>query len=171
MRPPELRGSAKARNIPRKRAEESLRRANAYNRSLLEASLDPLVTIGPDGKITDVNVATEAVTGCARATLIGTDFSDYFTDPEKARAGYQQVFREGFVRDYPLELRHRDGRITSMLYNASVCRDESGNVAGIFATARDIATRKQAQEILQQSEQRFNSMLEAVRDYAIIFLD
>ena len=154
-----------------KRAQEALRQANAYNRSLLEASLDPLVTIGPDGKITDANAATEVVTGCTRATLIGTDFSDYFTDPEKARAGYQQVFREGFVRDYPLELRHRDGRITSVLYNASVYRDESGDVVGIFAAARDITQRRQAEEALRQSEQRFSSMLEAVRDYAIIFLE
>ena len=159
-------------NIPAgKRAQEELRQANAYNRSLLEASLDPLVTIGPHGKITDVNRATEAVTGFARATLIGTDFSDYFTDPEQARAGYQQVFREGFVRDYPLELRHRDGRITSVLYNASVYRDEDGNVAGIFAAARDITKRKQAEEALRLSEQRFSSMVEAVRDYAIIFLE
>ena len=173
MRPPELRGSAKGkRNIPaRKRAQEALRQPNAYNRSLLEASLDPLVTIGPDGKITDMNAATEAVTGCARATLIGTDFSDYFTDPENARAGYQQVFREGFVRDYPLEVRHRDGSITSVLYNASVYRDEDGNVVGIFAAARDITKRKRAEEALQQIEQRFSSMLENVRDYAIIFLD
>jgi len=174
MRPPELRGSAKVkRNIPaRKRAQEALlRQANAYNRSLLEASLDPLVTIGPDGKITDVNVATERVTGCARATLIGTDFSDYFTDPEKARVGYEQVFREGFVRDYPLEVRHRDGRITSVLYNASVYRDEDGNVVGIFAAARDITQRKHSEEALRQAEQRFSSMLEAVRDYAIILLD
>ncbi len=145
--------------------------SESYNRSLLEASLDPLVTIGPDGKITDVNAATEAVTGCARAALIGTDFSDYFTDPEKARAGYQQVFREGFVRDYPLELRHRDGHITSVLYNASVYRDENGNVVGVFAAARDITKRKHAEEALRQSEQRFSSMLEAVRDYAIIFLE
>jgi len=173
MRPPELPGLAKVkRDIPpRERAQEALRQANAYNRSLLEASLDPLVTIGPDGKITDVNAATEAVTGCARATLIGTDFSDYFTDPEGARAGYQQVFREGFVRDYPLELRHRDGRITSVLYNASVYRDENGNVVGIFAAARDITMRKHAEEALRLSEQRFSSMLEAVRDYAIIFLE
>ena len=173
MRPPELRGSARVkRNMPaRKREQEALRQANAYNRSLLEASLDPLVTIGPDGKITDVNAATEAVTGCARATLIGTDFSDYFTDPEKARAGYQQVFREGFVRDYPLELPHRDGRITSVLYNASVYRDEDGNVAGIFAAARDITQRKRAEEALRLSDQRFSSMLESVRDYAIIFLE
>ena len=77
-----------------------MRLANAYNRSLLEASLDPLVTIGPEGKITDVNAATEAATGRSRAELIGTDFCDYFTEPEKARAGYEQVFREGSVRDY-----------------------------------------------------------------------
>ncbi|HET6421671.1 MAG TPA: response regulator, partial [Geobacteraceae bacterium] len=73
--------------------------ANAYNRSLIEASPDPLVTIGHDGRITDVNVATEAATGRTRSELIGTDFCDYFSEPEKARSGYQQVFAEGSVRD------------------------------------------------------------------------
>ncbi len=142
---------AAARDITeRKRAEDALRIAGAYNRSLIEASLDPLVTIGPDGKITDVNAATEAATGCPREELIGTDFSDYFTDPARARAGYEKVFREGLVRDYGLELRHRDGHTTSVLYNASVYRDESGQVIGVFAAARDITERKRAAEITSQ---------------------
>jgi PAS domain-containing protein len=51
----------------RKRAEEALRAAGAYNRSLIEASLDPLVTIGPDGKITDVNEATVSVSCFGRS--------------------------------------------------------------------------------------------------------
>jgi PAS domain S-box-containing protein len=136
----------------RRRDEEALRLSNAYNRSLIEASLDPLVTIGPDGKITDVNAATEAATGRSRGDLIGTDFCDYFTEPGKARAGYQQVFREGMVRDYPLELRHRDGSVTSVLYNASVYRDESGRVTGVFAAARDVTARQRAEEALRQSE-------------------
>ncbi|MCX5826686.1 MAG: PAS domain S-box protein [Deltaproteobacteria bacterium] len=130
----------------RKRIEEALHAANAYNRSLIEASLDPLVTIGADGKITDVNAATEAVTGYPRAELIGTEFSDYFTDPEQARAGYQEVFRVGSVRNHLLELRHRDGHVTSVLYNASVYRDEKGQVVGVFAAARDITERKRAEE-------------------------
>ena len=130
----------------RNRVEESLRLSNAYNRSLIEASLDPLVTITPDGKVGDVNAATEAVTGCTRQELIGTDFHSYFTEPEKARAGYRQVFKTGLVRDYELEIRHVDGHITPVLYNASVYSDKSGEVMGVFAAARDITERKQSEQ-------------------------
>ena len=97
----------------RKLAEEALRAASLYNRSLIEASLDPLVTISADGKITDVNEATERVTGYSRDELIGTDFADYFTDPQKARDGYEQAFKEGAVKDYELEIRHRRRRFDS----------------------------------------------------------
>jgi two-component system, chemotaxis family, sensor kinase Cph1 len=134
-------------------AEEALRRAGAYNRSLLEASLDPLVTISPEGKITDVNEAAVRITGVPREELMGTDFSGYFTDPDKARAGYQQVFREGWVQDYELAVRHRDGHTTPVLYNASVYRDENGEVVGVFAAARDITERKRAGEALQKYTQ------------------
>lgn len=130
------------------RAEESLRRAGPYTRSLIEAALDPLVTIGTDGRITDVNAATETVTGCPREALIGTDFSDYFTEPERAREGYRQVFREGSVPDYALEIRHRGGRVTPVLYNASVYRDGTGEVIGVFAAARDITEQKKAEAAL-----------------------
>jgi len=148
----------------RKRTEEALHVADMYNRSLIEASLDPLVTIGADGKITDVNAATEAVTGYTRIELIGTEFPDYFTEPEQARAGYQEVFREGFVRDHPLELRHRDGHVISVLYNASVYRDEKGQVAGVFAAARDITERKRAEEALSKSEGRLHALVQTIPD-------
>jgi PAS domain S-box-containing protein len=139
-----------ARDITeRKKAEEALRLSNIYNRSLIEASLDPLVTIGPDGKITDVNKATELITGYSRNELIGTDFSDYFTKPEKAREGYQHVFREGLVLNYELEIQHRNGHITPVLYNASIYKDETGEVIGVFAAARDITERKKAEELLK----------------------
>jgi PAS domain S-box-containing protein len=134
----------------RKEAEEALRSASLYARSLLEASLDPLVTISPAGTITDVNGATEEVTGVSRANLIGTDFADYFTDPEKARAGYQRVLQQGLVRDYPLTIRHRDSHTTDVLYNATVYRNESGQVQGVFAAARDITERKRAEEEIRR---------------------
>ncbi|MFZ5524223.1 MAG: sensor histidine kinase [Pseudomonadota bacterium] len=135
-----------------------------YARSLIEASLDPLLTISPDGKITDVNAATVNVTGIGRAELIGTDFSNYFTEPGKAREGYQQVFAQGSVTDFPLTIRHLDGKLTDVLYNASVYKNERGNVLGVFAAARDVTAQKQAeQEIRQRSAelQTANRELEA----------
>jgi len=138
----------------RKKAEEAVRAASLYTRSLIEASLDPLVTISAAGKIMDVNSATELTTGVPRDELIGTDFSDYFTDPEKAREGYQQVFREGFVRNYPLAIRHTSGKVTDVLYHATVFRNEAGEVQGVFAAARDITARRRAEKALQESENR-----------------
>ena len=122
-----------------------------YARSLIEASLDPLVTISRAGKIMDVNHATEIVTGVARKELIGQDFSDYFTEPEKAREGYQQVFSQGMVRDYPLAIRHVSGQVTEVIYNASIYTIETGEVQGVFAAARDITERKRAEEELAKN--------------------
>ena len=84
-------------------------RLTQYARSLIEASLDPLVTISPEGKITDVNDATIKVTGVPREQLIGTDFANYFTEPEKARDVYRRVFSKGFITDYPLIIHHVAG--------------------------------------------------------------
>jgi PAS domain S-box-containing protein len=114
------------------------RLASTYNRSLLEASLDPLMTIGGDGKINDANAAAETVTGRPRGELIGADFSNCFTDPERARTSYEEVFRNGSVRGYSLELRHRDGHSTSVLFDGSLYRDADGNVIGVVAATRPI---------------------------------
>ncbi len=132
-----------------KRAEEAMRSVGLYNRSLIEVSLDPLVTISPDGKIADVNEATIQATGVPRSLLIGSDFSNYFTEPEKARAGYQEVFAKGFVTDYPLSLRHVSGRVTEVLYNASIYRNAKGEVAGVFAAARDVTERRKLERELE----------------------
>jgi PAS domain S-box-containing protein len=153
--------SAFVRDITeRKKAEEATQAASQYARSLIEASLDPLVTISAEGKITDVNIATEQVTGVNRGNLIGSDFADYFTDPERARDGYRQVFSQGFVTDYPLAIHHVSGNVTDVLYNASVYRDGNGEVLGVFAAARDITERREREHQLGL----FHSLFELTSD-------
>ena len=137
----------------------SLRRASQYARSLIEASLDPFVTISAEGKITDVNEATIRATGVSREDLIGTDFATYFTEPDKARAGYRHVFAEGHVTDYPLTIRHRDGRLIDVLYNATLYKDGSGNVLGVFAAARDVTERKRAEEELKKYRDQLEELV------------
>ena len=71
--------------------------------------MDPLITINPEGKITDVNEATVNITGLNRDGLINSDFFNYFTEKQKAREVYQKVFEKGSVSDSPLTLKHKDG--------------------------------------------------------------
>ncbi len=143
---------AAARDISeRKRAEEKELATARYARNLIEASLDPLFAISPEGKITDVNRATEEATGLSRSGLIGTDVADYFTEPDKARAGYREAFGKGEVRDYPLTIRHVSGRAMDVLYNATVYRNLRGDVAGVFAAGRDVTDRRRAEGKLQRA--------------------
>jgi PAS domain S-box-containing protein len=122
-----------------------------YSLSLIEASLDPLVTISTEGKITDMNEALVNITGMAREKLTGTDFFDYFTEPQKAREVYQKVFAKGSVADSPLTLRHRDGKLTDVLFNGSVYKDDRGNVLGVVVVARDITDQKRIATELKEA--------------------
>jgi len=139
-----------------------LAQASQYARSLVEASLDPLAVINANGKITDVNEASLRVTGLPREQLIGADFSMFFTDQEKVRAAYQQAFREGFMRDCTLVIRHVSGSVTEVLYNTSLYRDGQGNELGVCGAARDITARKLLEKRLQEQ----NLALETAKNAA-----
>ena len=141
-----------------KKAERERREASLYARSLIEASIDPLITINAEGKITDVNRAAEATTGVPRGDLIGSDFAYYFTEPEKAQEVYQEVFSKGVVRDYTLAIRHVSGRVTEVLYNASLYRNEVGDIQGVLAVARDITERVEAEKKILASNEMLRSL-------------
>ena len=123
-----------------------IKKAFEAARSMIESSLDSLVAINPEGMITDVNEATVKVTGIPREELLGTPFAGYFTDPERAKRIHQLVSGEAMALDYPLTMRHRDGMLTEVRYNASAYRDADGNVLGTFAAARDVTNEIKAQE-------------------------
>jgi diguanylate cyclase (GGDEF)-like protein/PAS domain S-box-containing protein len=158
----------KSMNTTRKRSNEELRQANAYNRRLIEASLDPMVVISPKGKITDVNAATEVITGVSRDALIGSEFANYFVEPEKAEAIYQEVFRTGLVRDYASEICHLDGHVTPVLYNATAYRDDARKELGVCATARDISHLKQTEEELRQANTYNRRLIETSLDPIVV---
>lgn len=132
-----------------KAAEDAMEEANHYHRGLLEASLDALVVIDREGRISDVNNATEQLTGYRRTELLGTEFAAYFTRPEEARAAYRRAFEQGQVRDCALDLRHREGGRTPVLYNASVYRNAEGTVVAVFAAARDVTQQQRFTRILE----------------------
>ncbi len=147
-----------------KRAAE-LRVAN-YARSLIEASLDPLFTISPEGKITEMNNASVNIIGVPHENLLGTNFFDYFTEPEKAKEVYQQVFAYGFVADYPLTI--RDYKLTDVLFNGSVYKDGQGNILGVVVVARDMTEQKKFEKSLKKSLKKISDYKYALDESSIV---
>lgn len=138
-----------------------------YARSLIEASLDPLMTISPEGKITDMNEALTSITGLSREELKGTDFKGYFTQPEEASKVYQEVFEKGFVTDYPLTI--KDHKLTNVLFNGSVYKDDDGNVIGAVVVARDITLQRMFENELiaaKEMAELAQSNAEEAKNYA-----
>ena len=123
-----------------------------YSLSLIEASHYPLFAISTEGKITDMNNASVNVTGISREKLIGTDFFDYFTEPQKAREVYQEVFEEGSIADSPLILRHKNGKLTDVLFNGSVYKDDKQKVLGVVIVARDVTDQKRNEKELTEAK-------------------
>ena len=123
-----------------------------YSLSLIEASHDPLFAISPEGKITDMNNASVEVTGIGRQELIGTDFFEYFTEPEKALEVYKKVFEKGFIADSPLILRHKNGKLIHVLFNGAVYNDDKENVLGAAIVARDVTNQKRIETELIEAK-------------------
>nr|WP_315171937.1 ATP-binding protein [uncultured Flavobacterium sp.] len=128
----------------------SLKRASQYLLSLIEASRDPLFTISTDGKIMDTNEASVLATGVSKQLLIGSAFVDYFTDPKQAKIGYDLVFSEGFVNAFPLTI--KDHKLTDVLFNGAVYKDENGETIGAVMIARDITEQKRIQNELTKAK-------------------
>ncbi|MDY0215597.1 MAG: ATP-binding protein [Bacteroidales bacterium] len=123
-----------------------------YTRSLIEASLDPLIVINTQGKITDMNEATANIIGLSREKLTGTYFFEYFTEPQKANEVYKKVFAKGFVTNLPLTIRHEKGKLTDVLFNGSVYKDDKKEIQGVVIVARDVTLQKRNTTELKEAK-------------------
>ncbi len=143
-----------------KQLGQRLRDYQFYTRSLFESNIDALMISDSSGIITDANKQMELMTGCTREELIGAPFKNYFTDPERAEAGINQVLNEQTVTNYELTARARDGRETVVSYNGATLYDRDRRLQGVFGAARDITELKRSEVELKESENRFRFMLE-----------
>ena len=135
----------KADELAQKRLDQRLRDLQFYTRSLIESNIDALMTITPSGFVADVNKQAEVLTACTRDELIGAPFKNFFTDHQRAEAAIKLVLSEKKVTNYELVARDRDGKETVVSLNATTFYDRDRHLQGVFAAARDITERKQAE--------------------------
>jgi PAS domain S-box-containing protein len=133
----------------RQRLDQRLRDQQFYTRSLIESNIDAIMATDPSGFITDVNEQMLVLTGCTRDEMIGAPFRNYFTDPEKADAAIRLALSAKKVSNYELTARARDGKETTVSFNAMTFYDRDRNLQGVFAAARDVTERKRLDQVLR----------------------
>ena len=103
-----------------KKAEQALRESDQRYRTLFEESIDGVYSVLRDGEITDANPSFRELFGYTREELIGKDIRDLFVDPADRPKFQEEIETKGFVKDYAIKYRKRDGTEMDCLSTSSV---------------------------------------------------
>ena len=127
-----------------------------------------------DGFVRSWNAGAARIKGYAQGEIVGRHFSQFYTEESKAVGWPDEELRiarrEGRFEDEGWRVR-KDGTRFWANVVISTLSDPDGNVRGFLKITRDLTERKQAEESLRLSEERFRLLVDGVKDYAIFMLD
>jgi len=136
----------------RKKAEETVRESEEKFRSFFETSRDIVFITSQDGTVLDINEAFEDMLGYARDETLSKNITYFYKDPHDRDRFRETVDSLGFVRDFELAVRRKNGTFADCIITATVRRDRDGTVIGYQGTMRDISEKKQMERQLIQAE-------------------
>jgi PAS domain S-box-containing protein len=141
--------------IERRLTQEELRRSEERYRSLIESAVDAIFTVEPDGTVTSLNPAFEAITGWACSDWMGKKFLGLLhpDDLPSATLVFEALSQGAPSQRYEGRILSKSGHYIVMEFRAAPQID-NGQLVGIFGIGRDITERKQAQERLQELYER-----------------
>ena len=167
----------------RKKAQESLRASEEKYRSLFEESKDAVFVSTPEGKFIDINPAGVELFGYAsKEELLNIDIAgDLYVNPEDRKIYGRMLHEKGFVKDYQLEMKRKDGRKVTVLSTSLIVRDEKGSVTAYRGMMRDMTEYKKLEEQLMQAQKMeavgqlaggvahdFNNIISAIIGYGYL---
>jgi PAS domain S-box-containing protein len=149
-----------ARDISeRMQVEEELAASNAYNRGLIETSLDPMIAIDQAGIIRDANRAMEIITGVERTGVIGSLASSWFVQHTEVEGALRQAEDTGSVRNVSLSLLGRNGTRVPVLLTAGAFDNGQKGRHHVLATVRDITDLTECENALSRAEAGYRTLL------------
>jgi len=139
----------------RKRAEESVERytrdlelAKAYTDNIIKSMVDGLIVADVQGRIREVNRATIDLSGYTEEDLVGQPAGMLFGgDPFFEGAGYENLIKEGTIRDHETTYRTKAEDKIPVLFSGSVMRKTDGNPVGIVGIIRDMRESRLVKEL------------------------
>ncbi|HRY76460.1 MAG TPA: PAS domain S-box protein [Methanoregulaceae archaeon] len=154
----------------RKRAGDILRQSEERYRQFFRISRDCVYVTTRDGRWVDFNDAAMELFGYSdREELMQVRLSDLYARPEDRDLHISHIIGHGYMREYPVDLRRRDGTVLHTLITSVALRDAGGNVTGFQGTVRDITEKKRAEEALRESERRYRNVVEDQTEFICRF--
>ena len=142
-------------------AEHALRETEDRYRVLFERSRDAMYVSHVDGKVIEANDALVRLFGYGRAELLDLDISTLYAERSDRDLFRQRIVRDGFVEDFPVQLRTRDGELRDCLVTATARRAAEGQVAEYQGSIRDVSENG---ALHQLAERRTRELQEAVSE-------
>jgi PAS domain S-box-containing protein len=164
------RSRAKAAAFDREEALRETRREKEFLANLLEAAEQPFAIGHPDGRLGLLNRAYEQLTGYTAAELRALDWSTVLTPAEwrdHERQNLEELHRTGRPVRYEKEYVRKDGTRVPIELLVSLGRDAAGRPEFYYSFLTDITARKQAEQALRESEQRWATTLSSIGDAVI----
>ena len=141
-------------------AEDSLRKREADLRGIFESLEDIYYRTDLDGRIVTVSPSV-ARYGYIPADLVGTHSQQLYQQPEDRQENVAQLLDQGFLRDYELSLKAKDGRCIPVSANVRLLYDDRGSPCGLEGMLRDISERKRAEEELRAAYDRLDERVKS----------
>ena len=147
----------------RKRTEEGLRESEEKYRNLFEESRDTIYITTKEGKFIDINQAGLELFGYTEEGLMKLNVQEIYVDPEDRTKFQQEIERKGFIRDYEIKFRKKDGKEIDCLLNSIVRQSKDGSILGYQGIIRDITGLKQAEEALRRKSEEQDLLLNNIQ--------
>jgi PAS domain S-box-containing protein len=148
-----------------KQAPVALLKSEEKYRRLFESLVDVFYQADSSGKITMVSPSITKAAGYKPEEVIGSYLKDYYVNPDERNKFSELISTNGFVENFEVQMKKKDGSVLWASVNASLSKDQEGNVVGVEGIARDITERIKGEEVLRESKERFRSLTEVTSDW------
>ncbi|KAF5413625.1 MAG: Methanogenesis regulatory protein FilR1 [Candidatus Methanogaster sp.] len=136
----------------RKVAEDALLESERKYSEFFRTSRDPVFIISEDGRLVESNDALAEVLGYETPDeLLNIVLPEHYENPDDKKRFSRIIEQQGFIKEFPVNLRKKYGGIINILITATLLKDRDGNVTGIQGTIRDITDHKAAADALLES--------------------
>lgn len=159
----------------RKKAEESLRESEERYRGIVEHANEIFYIIGPDTEIIFITPQVKEVLGYSPEEVINKKWIDFLTGNPINQKGLEiveELFEIGAKAErIEFEYYHKSGEIVLLETYGSPVLDDNGKVIASTGAARDITERKQVEEALKESEEKYRTVVENANEAIIVAQD